>query len=680
MLTNAASREGREIDGLRSAVRNLEHRVILLDGEARDAALSSAASVKEASARADTATAALADLVASSPTKASERLSERLNLRDAKEAATLARLKLEGMVREVSQANERAARSKGSNAALHRQFVEEKGAHTDTRQKLTETSAELAEFVSSSNQLRMKAAAAYKEAECDRNELQTMKNEVQTQKRIVDSESRNSKSVKEKNLHLMEKMEKMETDREKMEAESEADRSSAFMERERLKDQNAALSSQNAALDSTVSALESALLGVEAEHGIVKKRLHQSTRQRGELADTVAALTAALTAEKLRLASETDSLRADHFSEAGELAKALADVTARHEEALRQSSLHKLALDQERQQRRSSELEFADSLRESEGRFEGRFQDTEKLEAEVRQLVRSNAELTSERERTQLRLDQMGREAKNKHQSADATVNALQDARRGQDEALGIVMREKETLEGLLQEETNHVRKLGERIAVMGEDGEKMAGEFGKARRERASLTESIGKMAELEEQRKREAAAAEAKLAEKDKRAEKLAESLREARVEVKDLRDGTVREDNAKLAASLDALEGRLEAASLEKLGLLSELDLMSEGRKRINEEIQERTAESRNLQGLLEAGEEGRMKLAAKLESCRAKVDKIRVGLTAASLDSAKLLKEMGGDQEGVEMKLVSWAMEKLKLDLGIVALGDDSEDAA
>ena len=673
MLTNAASREGREIDGLRSAVRNLEHRVILLDGEARDAALSSAASVKEASARADTATAALADLVASSPTKASERLSERLNLRDAKEAATLARLKLEGMVREVSQANERAARSKGSNAALHRQFVEEKGAHTDTRQKLTETSAELAEFVSSSNQLRMKAAAAYKEAECDRNELQTMKNEVQTQKRIVDSESRNSKSVKEKNLHLMEKM---ETDREKM----EADRSSAFMERERLKDQNAALSSQNAALDSTVSALESALLGVEAEHGIVKKRLHQSTRQRGELADTVAALTA----EKLRLASETDSLRADHFSEAGELAKALAkalaDVTARHEEALRQSSLHKLALDQERQQRRSSELEFADSLRESEGRFEGRFQDTEKLEAEVRQLVRSNAELTSERERTQLRLDQMGREAKNKHQSADATVNALQDARRGQDEALGIVMREKETLEGLLQEETNHVRKLGERIAVMGEDGEKMAGEFGKARRERASLTESIGKMAELEEQRKREAAAAEAKLAEKDKRAEKLAESLREARVEVKDLRDGTVREDNAKLAASLDALEGRLEAASLEKLGLLSELDLMSEGRKRINEEIQERTAESRNLQGLLEAGEEARMKLAAKLESCRAKVDKIRVGLTAAELDSAKLLKEMGGDQEGVEMKLVSWAMEKLKLDLGIVALGDDSEDAA
>lgn len=128
--------------------------------------------------------------------------------------------------------------------------------------------------------------------------------------------------------------------------------------------------------------------------------------------------------------------------------------------------------------------------------------------------------------------------------------------------------------------------------------------------------------------------------------------------------------------LKDELEVAMGKVDKLVLEKNGLESELQLLAEERKRVNEEIGDRTNESRRLQGLLEEGEETAARGRAELAAWKKKVAVLETGFKGVELDVTKMMQEMPGiDPAGVEEKVLLWAFEKIKLDLGIAALGDD-----
>jgi predicted RNase H-like nuclease (RuvC/YqgF family) len=163
-------------------------------------------------------------------------------------------------------------------------------------------------------------------------------------------------------------------------------------------------------------------------------------------------------------------------------------------------------------------------------------QQVAKLEAEVMRLVGRNSELEANNELLESRLERADQQNKNKYQSQDATVNELQKAREGQNEALQILMKEKDALEQRLQREANETRKLEEKLDALEGQGEVLVGELNKTKRVRDELQ---AKVAGMEGTSKRAGVAAEQQMKEKEKRIIKLQDDLTAAGYEIKELKN---------------------------------------------------------------------------------------------------------------------------------------------
>lgn len=191
-----------------------------------------------------------------------------------------------------------------------------------------------------------------------------------------------------------------------------------------------------------------------------------------------------------------------------------------------------IAFDKEKQQRQTSIIKLADMMQ----RTSAKEQQVAKLEAEVMRLVGRNSELEANNELLESRLERADQQNKNKYQSQDATVNELQKAREGQNEALQILMKEKDALEQRLQREANETRKLEEKLDALEGQGEVLVGELNKTKRVRDELQ---AKVAGMEGTSKRAGVAAEQQMKEKEKRIIKLQDDLTAAGYEIKELKN---------------------------------------------------------------------------------------------------------------------------------------------
>ncbi|GMI52490.1 hypothetical protein TeGR_g11977 [Tetraparma gracilis] len=613
-MTNVADRDGKEILALQATVKDLKRHLAQSDSKLKTSQKRESLLVSPTKSRAHTASASFDDLVdtadANSPSAKHKSLSEALS----RSSVEIDDLKLQ-----LRSSTEKCALSQSNNAKLHKMFLHEMKTVTELREEVAALEGKVGSGESEVERLNEMIKHIAKENGAEREELESLK-------RVVENESKNSEYLK---LRL------------------DQDRKLAVKEKEKLGD-------RNKELEGVVVQLEEAMLAIRAEHSKLQQQHQLQTAQGIKLNEIVGRLTA----EKFELSSHRKSLETS-----------LKDVTEKHEKAHRNASVHKIAFDKEKQQRQTSIIKLADMMQ----RTSAKEQQVAKLEAEVMRLVSRNSELEANNELLESRLERADQQNKNKYQSQDATVNELQKAREGQNEALQILMKEKDALEQRLQREANETRKLEEKLDALEGQGEVLVGELNKTKRVRDELQ---AKVAGMEGTAKRAGVAAEQQMKEKEKRIIKLQDDLTAAGYEIKELKNNDLEATNMKLKDELEVAMGKVDKLVLEKNGLESELQLLAEERKRVNEEIGDRTNESRRLQGLLEEGEETAARGRAELAAWKKKVAVLETGFKGVELDVTKMMQEMPGiDPAGVEEKVLLWAFEKIKLDLGIAALGDD-----
>jgi len=152
-----------------------------------------------------------------------------------------------------------------------------------------------------------------------------------------------------------------------------------------------------------------------------------------------------------RLSSEKSCLESSH----NQLKLELSSLSQEHEKARRSSDHHKTQFDMEKKQRQMSVIKLTEVMQKAKTKDS----ELSKMEEENNQLYDLVSKLNAEKEildenvedlQNQLSIAQSSRP---NPVSSDATVNALQEARRGHDEALSIVMREKEEAEDALRRE-----------------------------------------------------------------------------------------------------------------------------------------------------------------------------------------------------------------------------------
>lgn len=121
--------------------------------------------------------------------------------------------------------------------------------------------------------------------------------------------------------------------------------------------------------------------------------------------------------------------------------------------------MHKANFDQEKKHRQHSIIKLAEQIQRSKAKDA----EVEQLEAQVKQLYSVIGKTNSEREALEkkiARLESLNRTASKVKPSADPTVNALQEARRGHDEAMSMLIKDKEKALKELQDEKEEVVRL----------------------------------------------------------------------------------------------------------------------------------------------------------------------------------------------------------------------------
>ena len=179
-----------------------------------------------------------------------------------------------------------------------------------------------------------------------------------------------------------------------------------------------------------------------------------------------------------RLSSEKSCLESSH----NQLKLELSSLSQEHEKARRSSDHHKTQFDMEKKQRQMSVIKLTEVMQKAKTKDS----ELSKMEEENNQLYDLVSKLNAEKEildenvedlQNQLSIAQSSRP---NPVSSDATVNALQEARRGHDEALSIVMREKEEAEDALRRERGGGGQQGEAGGGRERVGEKGQSNGGK--------------------------------------------------------------------------------------------------------------------------------------------------------------------------------------------------------
>lgn len=326
-------------------------------------------------------------------------------------------------------------------------------------------------------------------------------------------------------------------------------------------------------------------------------------------------------------------------------------------EVLRQSSEkhkkegeeHKEGYEKEKKSRQSSIIKLAEQMQ----RVSASQEEAKQWEVQVRQLYEVIGKLNGEKEGMKKKIERLERRLESKvRASSDATVNALQDARKGGEEAAGILMKEKERLEKDLREEKE------ERARVEGE-GERHYKEW-EALKERLRVMEREKDTAEG--LAKTERGAFERTLKEKDKEIARLGKRLGGVEGKLQELLRENMVEKKEELLAEVARIGAEMGILKLANDGLTAEVGQLNEEGRRMNDEVVEAVGEGRRLKELVYE-KEGEVETAKKIgkkweESCVTVKEKM-----------AKVLQVVvGGMDEGK-------SVEQVLYDVKFVMLGED-----
>ena len=330
------------------------------------------------------------------------------------------------------------------------------------------------------------------------------------------------------------------------------------------------------------------------------------------------------------------------------------------------------------------------------------------LELEIRgmEIVRLKVELEEGGERLGAVREQLERERMKKvQQSADLTVQALQRSREAEDEAAAIIAKEKREVERLLAEAN------ASREAVVA----KMEAERVEIDEKLLHMEEVMAMMKAKEDDDESVMGQLHANLvamtAERDELKEGLKQEIKENKTERKTMTD-SMDDLSAHISASLAAHEAsrkelltlqseafshaaEISKATLIAGGLRKEVEAMHDQRRRGEGELREKVVECRRLTQAVEdleaelsvmkdkkgvdmsthkIVERDRDLLAKRVAGFERRFKSIVQRLRDIEGDTRATIESMGGDKER-ENNIISWAFEKIDIDIKLLVLGDD-----
>ncbi|GMH65838.1 hypothetical protein TrST_g219 [Triparma strigata] len=328
-------------------------------------------------------------------------------------------------------------------------------------------------------------------------------------------------------------------------------------------------------------------------------------------------------------------------------------------EALRQSeekhrkegAEHKEGYEKEKKFRQSSIIKLAEQMQ----RVSAKEEEAKQWESQVRQLYEVIGKLNGEKEGMEKKIGRLERQIKSKvKQSSDATVNALQDARRGGEEATAILMKEKDRLEKELTEERSERAKAEEEKERHYKEWEEMKKTLKDLERERDSVGAAL----------KAANNGSERALKEKEKEIARLEKRFEKTDGKLQELLSENMVEKNERLRTEIEKVKAEMSRVQLANDGLTLELSNLNEESRRTTSELRDAVGEQRRLTSLAAENEEN-------IRSAKAISKKWEQASVVVKEKMAKVL------QAVVDAKDTGKSVEQVLYDVKFVMLGDDGE---
>ncbi|GMH48246.1 hypothetical protein TrRE_jg1420, partial [Triparma retinervis] len=337
-----------------------------------------------------------------------------------------------------------------------------------------------------------------------------------------------------------------------------------------------------------------------------------------------------------RLSSEKASLESSY----NQSTLLVASLSSSNEKLLKESRQSRTGIEKEKRQRQSSVIKLAEVMQQAKASSA----EIKKRDSEMAKMGDVISRLVAEKEMLEERVmelnAEMGAMARRPKPSEDSTVNALQEARRGQDEALSIVMKEKEELEAALE------RERGERE----EERRKAEGEHGKVVKEmERSVKEKAAEVLDL----KKGLSMSSVKLAEHASVNSRLQKTLSACKASLDSALKNSMASEAASLLAKVGSLSGEVLGAKLANKGLAQEAAIHVEEMQQVSEELREAKKEVRRLGELVEGkdgvimqerGESGKWKEA--VDVMKSRVGKLVERVREVEGETRGKIEEIGG----------------------------------